>query len=133
MARNSKPMIKIRTENKRHEDKIANVLKSMKERKDRRRISLDDRLRRMELMVKKQEKVRQNKTSTKKVVVKEEENRSLKTSRREKVPTAKFLEYKKNSKPVCDKKGSEVRPHQKEKIESMKKRRDVILNSTYFT
>ena len=53
MARNSKPMIKTRTINKRHEDKIANVLKSMKERKDRRRISLDDRLRRMELMVKK--------------------------------------------------------------------------------
>ena len=39
-----------------HEEKIANLLKSMQERKDRKRISLETRLKRMEELTKKQNK-----------------------------------------------------------------------------
>ena len=42
--------------NRSHEDKIANLLKNMQERKDRKRISLEDRLKRMEELTKKQTK-----------------------------------------------------------------------------
>ena len=85
-------------ESKRHEDKIANVLKSMKEKKERKRVSSENRLQRMERLVKKQEKasmVRKKCQSPKKSNVDQKtKTTSPQISPRKKVPTAKFLVYK---------------------------------------
>ena len=118
--KNSKEKMQIKSESKRHEDKIANLLKSMKERKDRKRLSLEDRLLRMETLVKKQEKVGLAKKKSLRTVnadVKFGNNHSMKKSKREKVPTAKFIEYqKKNSKSSV--------PLDKEKHVEVKREKD---------
>ena len=82
-----------------HEDKIANLLKNMKERKGRRRISIDERLKKMEKLVKKKEKVA-NKTemnSTKSSKNKDISNIEIRAKRKT-VPTSKILSFKESRK-----------------------------------
>ena len=103
--KNSKK-VKVKGESKRHEDKIANVLKSMKEKKEKKRVSVENRLQRMERLVKKQEKaglVRKKCQLPKKtnVAVKVDQKTNINSPQRNsraKVPTAKFLEYQEQGK-----------------------------------
>ena len=82
-----------------HEDKIANLLKNMQERKGRRRISIDERLKKMEKLVKKKEKVvnQPEMNSTKSSKHKDIPNFQTKAKRKI-VPTSKILSFQESRK-----------------------------------
>ena len=108
-----------------HEDKIANLLKNMKERKGRRRISIDERLKKMEKLVKKKEKVA-NKTemnSTKSSKNKDISNIEIRAKRKT-VPTSKILSFKESRKRKESVEQNNIQESRKQSSTKLEKRKN---------